>query len=338
MTVIPPGLYPWLRSTYTSFSGNQKLHHAILFRSAKGLGVEQLVARMVELRHCVKLMDSPAGKKACGDCQHCLLHASGTHPDYIVLAPLAGKAQVSIEQIRACSAKVVNKGLLSPYRLVQIRQAHLMTVSAANALLKMLEEPPKGVYFYLSTDQPALLPATILSRCLQHTIATPNTLQTLGWLNRQLDVEITETQLNLVDGSPLNALALAQQDGFSPLQEILDHYVIVLQKFEDKDSAIHCLQYIECLRGQGKELDVNQVLNLMQWLHRVVLKQQLHMSASNELGLDQQALAPLLLISKRRLIMLDSAITELKQQIILNNGVNVLLQLQQVIVNCAKHV
>jgi len=334
---IPSGLYPWLRQTYSKFFVFDSWHHAVLFTSTSGLGKEQLVARLVELRHCSAPSESAASLKACGHCQNCLLHASGTHPEYIVIAPLEGKAQISIEQIRACGAKVINKGLISRFRIVQISQAHLMTVSAANALLKMLEEPPSDVYFLLVSDQPAQLAATVLSRCVQQAIALPKPQQTLGWVNRQLDNPITMAQLHLVDCSPLRALGLANVGGFEPLQQLLDGYLLVLSRLGTPAGVLACLNFIDILRGRGKALNVLDALNMMQLLHRAVLKLQLAPDATSVELLANADRQQLRAVNPQSILRADSGIIELKQQLILNNGINVLLQLQQVIVNCSKN-
>jgi len=337
MVTPAAGLYPWLRQLYGNFSQQQQWHHAILFRTGKGLGVEQLVARLVELRHCSAPIASAAGSKGCGQCQHCLLHVSGTHPDYISIAPLAGKAQISIDQIRHCNAQLLKKGLLSQYRLVQIANAHLMTVSAANALLKMLEEPPQGVHFFLSTDQPAQLPATIMSRCSQQTVDTPKVDQTLGWLNRQLEQPVSLAQLHLLDGSPLQALAIAQRNAIEPLQHIVEQYAVALASAGTTLAPQQCLSFIEYLRQHTSEIEIETVLNLIQRVHRDALKMQLQVTQSSSLGLNADTCAHLVKLPSTMIMVLESAICELKQQLILNNGVNVLLQLQQVIVNSIKN-
>jgi|GEM_PF-2071099 len=339
MVTPAAGLYPWLRQLYANFSQQQQWHHATLFRTGKGLGVEQLVVRLVELRHCSAPIASAAGSKGCGQCQHCLLHLSGTHPDYISIAPLAGKAQISIDQIRSCNAQLLKKGLLSQYRLVQIANAHLMTVSAANALLKMLEEPPQGVHFFLSTDQPAQLPATIMSRCSQQTVDTPKAEQTLRWLNRQLEQPINLAQLHLLDGSPLQALAMAQSNAIEPLQHIVEQYAVALASAGTgtKLAPQQCLTFIEYLRQHTSEIEIETVLNLIQRVHRDALKMQLQVTKSTSLGLNANTCADLVTLPSTTIMQLDSGICELKQQLILNNGVNVLLQLQQVIVNSIKN-
>ncbi len=335
MSVQPAGLYPWLRPTYAKLAnldGND--HHAVLLAAPKGIGHGQLVSRLIELKHCSCPNNSASGQKACGGCQNCLLHAAGSHPDHIVIKPLEGKAQISIEQVRACSAKVLNKGLISPYRVVEIDQAHLMTVSAANALLKMLEEPPTNVYFILSTDQPSQLPATVLSRCVKTTLERPNPTQSLNWINRQLDKPISLLDLYLVDCAPLSALQMGKAGGFEQLHEVLNGYCLVLGAVNAVNFNAQCISFIEQLRLLEKSVSHDEMLNLMLWLNNLSLKKHfVPQSIVNEVLAPEQAKL-LTQTSPRYVLACNSGIVELRQQLIQNNGINVLLQLQQVIVNC----
>lgn len=339
MSAQPPGLYPWLRETYSKLArAGSPWHHATLLTAPKGLGKEQLVARLVELRHCSLPSSTKAGQKSCGKCQNCLLHASATHPDHVLIEPLEGKAQISIEQVRASAAKVANKGLISPYRVVQINRAEAMTVSAANALLKLLEEPPANVYFILSTDKPSQLPATVLSRCAQTVIALPQPEQTLNWVNRQLETPISITQLHLVECAPLSALAMAEQNGFSTFMEIIDRYCVLLSAVNTTNFDIECLEFIALLRTMEKSVAPNDMLNLIQWLNHLALKLRYQPRIVDDELLPNSQINQITGVEPRFLLNCNSGVVALKQQIIQNNGINVLLQLQQVIVNWQQHV
>lgn len=327
---MAPGLYPWLRAIYADIAASSQWHHAMLLKSAGGLAVEQLVQRLVELKHCQQPTKSSAGPKACGKCQHCLLHQSGSHPDHMVIEPTEGKSQISIEQIRRCANQIHNKGLLSPYRLVQINQAERMTLAAANALLKVLEEPPSDVYFFLSTEQGTQLLPTIISRCSQYSITKPKSSATLAWLNKRVTQTITSNQLAIIDGSPLRAIALDSKNGFAVLEAVYEAYIQVLAGLHSVDLAALCLVFIDQSQQLIKEESELELLNLMQQAHRHVLK------ASLGAITDTKRQCTNIKGSETTILKLDAALIDLRQQIVQNKGINIPLQVQQLIVNNAQ--
>jgi len=294
------------------------------------------VARLVDLLHCQAIDDNGPLAKACGQCRHCKLHASGNHPDHYVIKPLEGKVQIAIDQIRQIGLKVTAKGLLSNIRIVQIEQAQQMTVAAANALLKMLEEPPQGVYFILTSDAPHQLPATVLSRCISHVVKTPPAAQVLAWLNRHanIDTPITALELQLAKGSPLRALDIANQGGFASQREVVDGYLALLAFSSRNDFNQAVYEFIELLRPRAEAID--DTIELIQWSNHLLLK---HLRLGH--GPAQDYFSPVQLtaiddLSAQSILRCEQGIVELKQQLIANNGLNALLQLQQVIVNLAQ--
>ena len=87
-----------------------------------------------------------------------------------------------------------------------------MNASAANALLKSLEEPPSGAIFLLVSHRPARLPATVRSRCLALPVGIPDSQAAEAWLSGQ-DVPEAGRWLAYASGAPLEALELARVSG-----------------------------------------------------------------------------------------------------------------------------
>jgi hypothetical protein len=111
--------------------------------------------------------------RGCGDCAPCRRAYSGQSLDLVEVLPDedeedSGKHRsLKIDQLRALRE---NYGILAPgssYRLILIPDADRMTPQAANALLKLLEEPPRGWCFMLTAPDASMVLPTILSRCLQ---------------------------------------------------------------------------------------------------------------------------------------------------------------------------
>ncbi len=82
-------------------------------------------------------------------------------PDVLVITP---EKSIGIDEIRTINNFLARKPIQSDKNIVYIKDAHLMTIPAQNAILKILEEPPGNSEIYLVTDQPDLLLPTILSR------------------------------------------------------------------------------------------------------------------------------------------------------------------------------
>jgi hypothetical protein len=102
----------------------------------------------------------------CTLCAHCQKAARKIHPDIIFISKLQEKRDITIDQIRDLKKDVIVVPNEARQKAYIVNDAHLMNVSAQNAFLQILEEPPKHVVFILKTAFPAQLLPTILSRCI----------------------------------------------------------------------------------------------------------------------------------------------------------------------------
>ncbi len=107
----------------------------------------------------------------CGRCGGCKLFSAGSHPDVSRLLAKSGHASIAVAQIRELNAFVYGSANQGGAKALCLVPAEAMNLHAANALLKMLEEPPGSVWFILISRHPSLLPATVRSRCMR--IAVP---------------------------------------------------------------------------------------------------------------------------------------------------------------------
>lgn len=137
-----------------------KVPHAYLFAGISGVGKTTTALAFTRALNCLAPLEDGEG---CGSCVHCRQVAGGNFPDFELLSP-DGRV-IRIEQIRELNRRMALKSVSGRYRVVVVERAELMTLEAANAFLKTLEEPPPGNVLVLTvTDQQDLLP-TILSRC-----------------------------------------------------------------------------------------------------------------------------------------------------------------------------
>jgi len=137
-----------------------KLGHAYLLRGPKGIGKSRLVLNFLQ-----QLMCQQGGDSACASCQPCLWVEQKIHPDVWWVGLEADKQEITIEQVRELQQFTKLGSLSGGWRAVVIEPAEDMSHEAANALLKVLEEPPlRTIFFLLSHESGKLLP-TINSRC-----------------------------------------------------------------------------------------------------------------------------------------------------------------------------
>ncbi|MEI5638741.1 MULTISPECIES: DNA polymerase III subunit delta' [unclassified Pseudoalteromonas] len=156
-----------------------RLHHAQLISGKVGVGKALLAEHLSEGLLCLQ----PNGITPCGQCKSCSLNRSGNHPDKLLVAS-EGKS-IGVDEIREISDFANHSAQQGGNKVALIEQGHLMTHSAANALLKTLEEPNPGRYLIITSDDDSKLPATILSRCNKVVMHSPTHEQAQQWLTQQ---------------------------------------------------------------------------------------------------------------------------------------------------------
>lgn len=103
--------------------------------------------------------------KPCEKCRQCLTAKTNSNPDISLICAEDGKKNISIAQIRNMRSEAFIKPHAALRRVFIIKEAQLMNEAAQNALLKVLEEPPKSVVFILVASSRTLLLQTVISRC-----------------------------------------------------------------------------------------------------------------------------------------------------------------------------
>lgn len=258
-------IYPWQQRLWHELA-TQTAHlpHALLFKGAAGLGKLHFALVFAQRLLCLQPTEY-----ACGQCQSCHWFLQGNHPDFALITPedaesaedsnkkskTRKKEQISVDQIRALADFVtLSSHRQQGRRVVLIHPAEALNVFAANALLKMLEEPPSGVVFLLVSHQPQRLLATIISRCRQVDMPTVSPALAQQWLAQQ-EVENAEHWLNLAGGAPLRALEYAKQE--------LHQHQNIIQQLE-KGAALSMPETLKLLNV----LEMREALSLLQkWVY-----------------------------------------------------------------------
>lgn len=223
---------PWhegLWRSVTNLHQQQRLPHALLLGAAAGTG--KLVFAKALAKYVLCQQPQEAG--ACGHCRSCQLWQAGTHPDWLLLRPEVNKdgnlsKVIKVDQVREVVAFANQSAHLQGYRVVVIDPAHALNESAANSLLKTLEEPGKQTLFLLLTDQPSSLLPTIRSRCQWLPMTLPTAVLAQSWLATQLKApELAPTLLTLARGAPMRALDLVERDWFKQRDEFVKQVLAV---------------------------------------------------------------------------------------------------------------
>lgn len=147
-----PKLHPLL----TAALKNGSLSHAYLLLGGEALRQAELLAQAI---FCLEDIN----ERPCGECNPCLRISHGNHPDLIWLRPRDN--YLRLEQMSKMQSQASLASFEGGAQVFIIEKAEAMRDVAANSLLKILEEPPQGSYFFLCTGNEQKLPATILSRC-----------------------------------------------------------------------------------------------------------------------------------------------------------------------------
>ena len=181
-------LCPWLMSGLEQLEravDADRLGHAWLLTGPRGIGKINLALVLAERILTPALQATrPAALSAAEAARAMVLRHTpfDHHPDLHWIYPEEDKRTISVEQIRAVTAQLGLKAYRGPAKVVIIEPAEAMTSSAANALLKTLEEPTAGTYLLLVSHQPGRLPATIRSRCQTLVLRRPAAAALAGWL------------------------------------------------------------------------------------------------------------------------------------------------------------
>ncbi|WP_296206481.1 DNA polymerase III subunit delta' [Psychrobacter sp. UBA3962] len=256
-------ILPWQQTAWDNLIARyDRLPHGLLFAGMQGIGKRAFVWRFVAWLLCdnrLQTVGNPNQQGACGHCQSCQWLQSGTHPDLQVL-PLSSlpvtqddeskestkkskgsskssqKKNTSVASEPAkTSIKVDDIRELQPFisqgssgrRVCVIDNADMMTVAAANALLKTLEEPREGIHLLLVTDWPTKLLPTIKSRVQQVAIDHIQLDKVTAYIsnyiasNKVIDYESesqlaiqVEQALKLANGAPLAALDMLSSEWY----------------------------------------------------------------------------------------------------------------------------
>ena len=168
-----------------------KIAHAYLFSGPRGVG------KTSSARLLAKALNCETGPTAhpCGKCDSCVNITKGSSVDVI---EIDGASNNGVDAVRAIKEEVAFPPQSSRYKIYIIDEVHMLSISAFNALLKTIEEPPEYVIFIFATTEIQKVPQTIRSRCQQfhfQLISQENIVKCLKSAAEDLSIEADENAL-----------------------------------------------------------------------------------------------------------------------------------------------
>ncbi|WP_294372664.1 DNA polymerase III subunit gamma/tau [uncultured Clostridium sp.] len=190
---------------------NDRVAHAYLFCGTRGTGKTSTAKVMAKALNCLNLQDG----EPCNKCEMCRKINEGLAID---VTELDAASNNKVEDIRTLIDDTKYPPQEAKYKVYILDEVHMLSISAVNAFLKTLEEPPANVVFILATTDPQKLPITILSRCQRFDFKRINHKEIsdrLRKITEAQNVQCEEKSLDLIarvcDGAMRDALSILDQ-------------------------------------------------------------------------------------------------------------------------------
>ncbi len=220
---------------------NDKLAHAYLFAGPRGTGKTSTAKLFAKTINCENAKDGIP----CNTCNACLNYEQS--PDIIEIDAASNNGVDEIRDLRE-NAKILPT--YSKYKIYIIDEVHMLSQSAWNAFLKILEEPPKHVIFILATTEIQKIPITILSRCQRY-----NFQKISNDVIKDNIIRISNAENIMITDEAALYLAMLSDGGMRDALSLLDQL--------SKENIEINVELIEKTFGVLTNNDVNEIFNCM---------------------------------------------------------------------------
>lgn len=241
---------PLVYSQITRNVEHERLAHAYIFEGDNGCGKHEMALWLAKRLLCLNVIEGDP----CEQCVNCMRINEGEHPNVQLIEPEGQTIKVS--QIRQLQAELSKSSFEKGTQIFIIHEADKMNPSAANSLLKLLEEPPGNSVAILETNILGKILPTIQSRC-QILHFTPLSQEHL--IRRLEEENVTKNVAQLVaklTNSYDKAVEISKNEWFNETREIVATWFNYLKK-EDPQAFIYVQKKIV---AQAKEKEQQQMI------------------------------------------------------------------------------
>lgn len=202
--------HEWAVALLRRHLSQDRTRQAYLISGPDGVGKRTLAIGLASALSC---LNPPAPGESCGDCRACRLIAEGTYPDLHQVEADSIGGVLKVEQIRELQRRLALAPFEGRWRIALMLRFHEANASAANALLKTLEEPASQVVLIVTARAPEGLLPTIVSRCEMISLRTVPTVEiSEGLKARGIEPDRAALAAALSGGRPGRAIQIARDD------------------------------------------------------------------------------------------------------------------------------
>ena len=220
------------------------LSHAYLFTGSRGTGKTSCAKILAKAVNC----ENPQGGNPCNCCSACRAIDSGSCMDVLEIDAASNNGVDNVRDLRDDAIYTPSQVKM---RVYIIDEVHMLSISAFNALLKIIEEPPEHLLFILATTELHKVPATILSRCQRFSfrrISQEDIAARLQYVAYQENIDLDESAARvlarLADGGMRDGLSLLDQCASATVGELNAHRVYECLGIAGEQTCAAMLGYI----------------------------------------------------------------------------------------------
>ena len=221
-----------------------KMSHAYLFTGSRGTGKTSCAKILAKAVNCL----NPKDGNPCNCCDACKAIDSGACMDVLEIDAASNNG---VDHVRDLRDDAIYSPSQVKMRVYIIDEVHMLSISAFNALLKIIEEPPEHLLFILATTELHKVPATILSRCQRFSfrrISQEDIAARLQYVAYQENIDLDDSAARVLarmaDGGMRDGLSLLDQCASSTVGELTAERVYACLGIAGEQSCAELMDYI----------------------------------------------------------------------------------------------